>query len=180
MTDWLDARRPAALAVTVGPKPKVAPVRRASAAAKAAREATRAGWSSASAASGAPSVTGLRSHCPVTLAALAAIAAGGAALPPSLRAALDAPGELALAQAAASAEGRPSERVIAALLLAEAQARLGAVEAAVQAVLGAKAEAERRVDRTAGAYVALAMSVLERRLGQDRVRAALGMLTAGR
>ena len=114
------------------------------------------------------------------LAELAANAAGGAALPTSLRAALDAPGDLALAQAALQAEGRPSDRVIAALLVAEAQARLGAVEAAVNVVLGAKAEAERRVDRTAGAYVALAMSLLERRVGQDRVRAALGMLTAGR
>jgi hypothetical protein len=114
------------------------------------------------------------------LAELAANAAGGSALPTSLRAALDAPGDLALAQAALQAEGRPSDRVIAALLVAEAQARLGAVEAAVNVVLSAKAEAERRVDRTAGAYVALAMSVLERRVGQDRVRAALGMLTAGR
>lgn len=114
------------------------------------------------------------------LAELAANAAGGSALPTSLRAALDAPGDLALAQAALQAEGRPSDRVIAALLVAEAQARLGAVEAAVNVVLGAKAEAERRVDRTAGAYVALAMSLLERRVGQDRVRVALGMLTAGR
>ena len=114
------------------------------------------------------------------LAELAANAAGGAALPTSLRAALDAPGDLALAQAALQAEGRPSDRVIAALLVAEAQARLGAVEAAVNVVLSAKAEAERRVDRTAGAYVALAMSLLERRVGQDRVRMALGMLTAGR
>ncbi|MEY3212017.1 MAG: hypothetical protein RIT28_2498 [Pseudomonadota bacterium] len=114
------------------------------------------------------------------LAVVAAYAASGAALPSALRAALDAPGDLPRAEAALQAEGRPSERVIAALLVAEAHARLGAVEAAVHALLGAKAEAERRVDRTAGAYVALAMSVLERRLGQDRVRAALGMLTVGR
>lgn len=114
------------------------------------------------------------------LAVVAVHAAGGGALPAGLQDALRAPGDLNLALAATTAESSPAARVIAALLVAEAHARLGAVEAAVSALLSAKAEAERRVDRTAGAYVALAMSVLERRFGQDRVRAALGLLTVGR